>query len=48
MGCKYQQGRLFIRTNNMRQPELHYFDGLWYIYYTAGVAQTWTCSVLTC
>ena len=22
--------------NNAYQPELHYFDGLWYIYYTAG------------
>ncbi|KAJ4350541.1 hypothetical protein N0V95_004647 [Ascochyta clinopodiicola] len=24
------------RNGNMWAPELHYFDGLWYIYYTAG------------
>jgi GH43 family beta-xylosidase len=36
VGCKYHQGCYFVRTNNMRQPELHYLDGLWYIYYTAG------------
>lgn len=29
---------LKAHLNETLQPELHYFDGLWYIYYTAGTS----------
>lgn len=39
VGCKYSKARMKlieIEADHALKPELHYLDGVWYIYYTAG------------